>query len=87
MWIETSASTVESEHAAPFVQGELARVGEAGWFATAVNLGNFHEINYRDKVVLATMIERLRRRGGITHAHFGDIPFDVLDDFAADSER
>ena len=65
-----------------FVQAELLRLpGERGWFQTAANLGNYHEINYRDKVVVGTMIERLRRRGGITRAHFDDIPFDVLGEF------
>jgi hypothetical protein len=61
-----------------FVQGELATQPNAGWFQTAANLGNFHENNYRDKVVAALMIERLRREGGIIPAHFRDIPFDVL---------
>ena len=62
-----------------FVQGELAKqAGGAGWFQTSANLGNFHEANYRDKVVVALMIERLRRRSGITRAHFQDLPFDIL---------
>ena len=62
-----------------FVQGELARQhGGGGWFQTSANLGNFHEANYRDKVVLGLMIERLRRKGGIKRSHFDDLPFDVL---------
>jgi hypothetical protein len=63
-----------------FVQAELRKQtsGGSGWFQTAANLGNFHEINYRDKTVLGVMIERLRRPQGITRAHFEDIPFDVL---------
>lgn len=62
-----------------FVQNELARQTHGGgWFQTAANLGNYHENNYRDKVVIALMIERLRREGGILSQHFDDIPFDVL---------
>jgi hypothetical protein len=69
-----------------FVQGELAKIGEDGWFQTAANLGNFHEINYRDKVVLGIMLERLRRLGGIRRSHFEDIPFDVLLNFEKRSQ-
>ena len=44
--------------------------------------GNFHEINYRDKVTLGVMIERLRRKGGLQRKHFEDLPFNVvLDDW------
>lgn len=61
------------------VRRELARQqGGAGWFQTYANWGNFHELNYRDKVVVALMIERLRRPGGITPAHFADLPFNIL---------
>ena len=62
-----------------FVQGQLQAASSMGWFQTAANLGNFHEVNYRDKVVIGTMIERLRRRGGITRAHFDDIPFNIIE--------
>jgi hypothetical protein len=52
-----------------------------GWFQTIANLGNFHEVNFRDKVVLGMMIES--KRAGVLGktsraAGFGNIPFDVL---------
>ena len=44
--------------------------------------GNFHEINYRDKVTLGVMIERLRQKNGLQRKHFDDLPFNVvLDDW------
>lgn len=64
------------------VQHELSKQeGGGGWFQTYANWGNFHELNYRDKVVVALMIERLRRpgsAGGIQPQHFKDLPFDIL---------
>ena len=52
-----------------------------GWFQTTANFGNFHEVNFRDKVVLGMMIES--KRAGVLGktsraAGFGNIPFDVL---------
>ena len=41
--------------------------------------GNYHEINYRDKVTLGVMIERLRREGGLKRSHFDDLPFNVVE--------
>jgi hypothetical protein len=38
-----------------FVQKEVR-----GWFQTAVTSGNYHEVNPRDKVLAALMIEKLR---------------------------
>ena len=61
-----------------FVQGELEKLSGSGWFQTSTNWGNYHEINYRDKVVVSTMIERLRRTGGIKKTHYEDIPYDIL---------
>eukprot|EP00039_Didymoeca_costata_P021687 m.2767 g.2767 ORF g.2767 m.2767 type:complete len:578 (-) comp2586_c0_seq1:73-1806(-) len=60
-----------------FVQGELVKE-KGGWFQTAANWGNFHEVNYRDKTTIGTMIERLRRSRGIERYHFCDLPFDIL---------
>ena len=61
-----------------FVQAQLTD-GQS-WFQTSANLGNFHEINYRDKVTMGMMIERLRRKGkgGLKRAHFEDLPFNVI---------
>ena len=58
-----------------FVQGHVA-----GWMQTAVNLGNFHEFNFRDKVVAGMMIEK-ERAGALGRADFDHIPFDVLGRF------
>ena len=53
----------------------------AGGFVASF-VGNYHEINYRDKVTMGVMIERLRRKGGLQRTHFGDLPFNVvLDDW------
>ena len=56
-----------------FVQ---ARVG--GWMQTAVTSGNFHEVNPRDYVLVAYLVERLRRRGHLTQADFELLPYDDL---------
>mmetsp|Transcript_7480 Transcript_7480/g.16728 ORF Transcript_7480/g.16728 Transcript_7480/m.16728 type:complete len:110 (-) Transcript_7480:283-612(-) len=52
------------------------RVG--GWFQTAVTAGNFHEVNPRDKVIVAYLVERLRRRGRLLRSDFELLPFDDL---------
>ena len=70
-----------------FVQGELRAASSPGWFQTSANLGNYHEVNYRDKVVIGTMIERLRRPGGITRAHYDDIPFNIFESFDGEWTR
>lgn len=45
---------------------------------TVVTAGNYHEVNPRDKVVVATVIERLRRSGKLDKADFARLPFDDL---------
>ena len=45
---------------------------------TAITAGNFHQVNLRDKVIVATMTEKLRRKGALTKADFEEIPFDIL---------
>ena len=60
-------------------QGQLRKSGDSeGWFQTAANWGNFHEVNYRDKTLIGVMIERLRRPGGIRQLHYSDLPFNIL---------
>ena len=56
-----------------FVQ---ARVG--GWMQTAVTAGNYHQVNVRDKVLVAYLVERLRRRGSLRRSDFEMLPFDDL---------
>lgn len=51
-----------------------------GWMQTAVNLGNYHELNLRDKVVVGMMIEH-KRAGTLGRKAFASLPFDVLPSF------
>eukprot|EP00050_Salpingoeca_kvevrii_P013686 m.30486 g.30486 ORF g.30486 m.30486 type:complete len:381 (-) comp5226_c0_seq2:145-1287(-) len=50
----------------------------AGWMQTAVTAGNYHMVNLRDKVLVAHLVERLRRNGRLTPADFDALPFDIL---------
>ena len=45
---------------------------------TAVTAGNFHEVNYRDKVLVASLSEALRREGAVVREDFERLPFDLL---------
>ena len=56
-----------------WVQGKVG-----GWMQTAVTAGNFHQANVRDKVLVAHVVERLRRAGTLTKADFAALPFDDL---------
>ena len=50
-----------------------------GWMATAVTKGNFHEINLRDKVLIAFMIELFQANDGkLEKEQFDSLPFDLL---------
>ena len=53
-----------------------ARVG--GWMQTAVTSGNFHEVNARDLVLVAMLVERLRRKGAVGRDDMELLPFDDL---------
>jgi hypothetical protein len=59
-----------------YVQGQIA-----GLFATAPTVGNVHEINPRDKVILASMAEKLRMQGYLNASDFASIPFSTLHGF------
>ena len=63
-----------------FVQAALAAQQPAGggWMQTAVTAGNYHEVNFRDKVVVAALVERLRLNGKLEKADFAQLPFDIL---------
>ena len=50
----------------------------SGWMQTAVTAGNMHEVNPRDKVLVAYLVERLRRRGRLLREDFEMLPFDDL---------
>ena len=45
---------------------------------TAVTAGNSHQVNPRDKVLVAVMVERLRRNGKLAKRDFAALPFDDL---------
>ena len=60
-----------------FLQSQL--VDGKSWFQTSANLGNFHETNYRDKVTISMMIERLRRKNGLKRLHFEDLPYNIIE--------
>mmetsp|Transcript_49181 Transcript_49181/g.154509 ORF Transcript_49181/g.154509 Transcript_49181/m.154509 type:complete len:122 (+) Transcript_49181:1-366(+) len=49
----------------------------AGHFATAATIGNVHEVNDRDKVLIATFVEK-HRQGRLTASDFANIPFTTL---------
>ena len=54
-----------------------------GWMATAVTKGNFHEINLRDKVLIAFMIELFQANDGkLEKEQFASLPFIMFPIFA-----
>lgn len=62
-----------------FVRPQLAASpGGGGWFQTVVTAGNFHQVNVRDKVLVAVLVERLRLNGKLTPSDFTQLPFDDL---------
>ena len=56
-----------------YVQGQVK-----GWMQTAVTAGNYHEVNPRDKVLIALLVEKLRRKGKLDSTDFMFLPFDDL---------
>ena len=57
-----------------FVRGEIA-----GRFATCVTQGNAHEINPRDKVVIGSLLDKWRIRGGaLTAQDVDELPFNTM---------
>lgn len=62
-----------------WAQAKLSARPNSGWFQTAVTAGNFHEVNPRDKVIIALLVERLRRkRAPLGREDFVTLPFDDL---------
>ncbi len=57
-----------------FVQSQIQ-----GKFATVATAGNIHEVNYRDKVVLGSFIEKFRSKGNLSDTDFEHIPFNLMD--------
>ena len=53
--------------------------GGGGVMRTAVTAGNFHEVNFRDKVIVASVVEAFRAQGGRTIPdNVEQLPFDIL---------
>ena len=68
--------------------GRHARIAEynrfvdasgAGVFATAITSGNIHEVNERDRVNIALLIERFRKHGQVTRDDVARVPFSLID--------
>jgi hypothetical protein len=53
----------------------------AGLFRTCVTSGNVHEVNPRDRVVFAMLIDKLRIAGRITQADVDTLPFNLLREY------
>lgn len=47
-----------------------------GWMQTGVTAGNLHEMRLRDKVLIAYVVERFRKRGNVAKSDFQRLPFD-----------
>ena len=56
----------------------VQRAGIKGWMRTAVTAGNFHQVNLRDKTVVAHVIEMLRSKGKVGKDDLAWLPFDIL---------
>lgn len=56
-----------------FVRGEAG-----GVFSTAVTTGNAHEVNLRDKTIIAGLLEALRVKGALGRADVDALPFDTM---------
>ena len=58
--------------------GEWVRGAGAGVFETVVTRGNVHEVNNRDRAVLASVLDEFRRTGAVSSAFAGALPFNTL---------
>ena len=52
-----------------------------GHFETVPTVGNVHECNPRDKVVLGTMVDKIRRHGKLSPNDFAALPFNTLQEW------
>jgi hypothetical protein len=50
----------------------------AGNFASAVTVGNAHEVNIRDKSIIGGLIDKLRMQGDLMPADVSHLPFNTL---------
>ena len=49
-----------------------------GVFTTAITSGNIHEVNERDRVNIAVLIERFRTHGQVTRDDVARVPFSLI---------
>ena len=49
-----------------------------GRFVTAATVGNAHEMNSRDKTILALLLDKLRIAGALTAADVDELPFNTM---------
>ena len=56
----------------------VQNAGISGLMRTVVTAGNFHQVNLRDKAVVAHLTEVLRAKGALTEADLAVLPFDIL---------
>lgn len=50
----------------------------AGQFVTAVTVGNAHEVNSREKTIIAGLIDQLRIQGGFLPDQLSHLPYNTL---------
>jgi hypothetical protein len=55
----------------------FVRASTGGEFCTAVTSGNIHEVNERDRVVIASTLERWRGQGLLVRDDLERIPFSL----------
>ena len=49
-----------------------------GWMQSFVTEGSIHQVNVRDKVIMASLIETFRRKGFLGRTDMLSVPFDLL---------
>jgi hypothetical protein len=49
-----------------------------GQFVTAATVGNAHEVNFRDKVIIASLLDNLRIQGNLSASQVEYLPFNTL---------
>ena len=55
-----------------------------GHFETTPTVGNVHEVNLRDKTIIAMFLDKFRmKEGNLTESDFQTIPFNTLYEYTA----
>ena len=50
----------------------------AGEFQTAVTSGNVHEVNPRDRIIIGSLLDKLRIAGSLSRAELDSLPYNTL---------